>query len=513
MAGMDRRVGRRGVLAGLAVFIVAMFFVAGVFYVAHSQRELELQQWEFKLRTASVQPARKAEQWLADSRDQLRTVAINPTVQIYLSEAAAPNFNPQATPDSQAQAVFLAGYISNLGMRGDFRSQDGGGLAVLDSHRNVVAATMGYRPSPALIARLNASLANGTAGPVASSAMVAFFATVLPMQGAPSARPIGYIVGERPLAPAFWASDGSPVAADGGHESLIAMPDAVLIASSTGKAASRAASGELVAARQPLHLQRAADLLGQDALHLGVPLNGAPWVLVETVPAQTALAGVDERIRNLVVILLLGLLAIIAAVLALWRHNAGLRAVETREESIKLYRGVVELLLQAIDQRDPGAAAHSRRVAGLSRAMALDLQMAPQDADTVELCGALLNVGKLFVPAGLLTKAGTLDDAEKQQLAEGSARWLDLLAALPRNPPLEPVLRQAHALTQGAPASGQYSQAAYIIMVANSAVALMSRRSYRPAHSAEEALKLMVEGRPDIPPSVLAALRSALSAR
>jgi HD-GYP domain-containing protein (c-di-GMP phosphodiesterase class II) len=291
------------------------------------------------------------------------------------------------------------------------------------------------------------------------------------------------------------------------------MPDAVLAGSSIGKTALSASttSGELEAARQPLRLQRAADFSGHDALHLGVPLKDAPWVLVETVPAQTALAGVDARIRSLVVILLLGLLAIIAAILALWRHNAGLRAVEAREERVKLYRGVVDLLLQAIDQRDPGAAAHSRRVASLSRAMALGLRMSSQDADTVELCGALLNVGKLFVPASLLTKAGGLDEAEREQFAQGGARWLDLLAKLPRNPPLEPTLRQAHALIQhNTPDDGQYSQGAYIIVAANSAVALMSGRSYRGEYSANEALNLVMETYPSIPPQIVQALREAL---
>jgi hypothetical protein len=507
----ETKLHRRGVIAGLAVFAGAMAFVAGVFYIAHTQREFELQRWESKLRTASVSPAAKAEQWLADSRDQLRAVAVNPTVQIYLTEAAAPNFNPQAAPDSQAQAAFLAGYVSSLGMRGDFASQ-GGGLAVLDAHRNVVAATAGFRPSPALIARLVASLAKGAGGQITSAGSVAFLAAVQPMQSAVSAPPVGYVVGERALDASFWASDGSPVAADGGHEALVEAGGLTLIGTSAGHIAASESAGELAAALRPLHLQIGNDLFGENALHLGVPLKGAPWVLVETVPAKTALAGVDARIRSLVVILLLGLLAIIAAIFALWRHNAGLRAVEAREQSVKLYRGLVELLLQAIDQRDPGAAAHSRRVAALSRAMALNLRTPPQEADTIELCGALLNVGKLFVPAGLLTKTGSLDDAERQQLLEGSNRWLGLLAGLSLDPPLEPILRAAHILMQGDRTAGtQFPQAAYIIMTANSAVALMSRRSYRAAHAPDEAIKLLSEGDIQVSPVILKALRDVLA--
>jgi HD-GYP domain-containing protein (c-di-GMP phosphodiesterase class II) len=510
---------RRGVLAGIVIFLAVMALVVGVFYIAHSERQFELDRWQAKLRAGSAPTLVRIGQWLAESRHQLRNVAVNPTVQIFLLQTSMPDSGVQAAPESQAQATFLASYVASLSVRGPFAMQGspfaGGmhhsasGLAVLDAHRNIVAATFGYRPSPSLISALIASMKNGSAGPLPSGAQSAFARVILPMQGGLGV-PIGYVIGERNFAPTFWGS-GSAAAVEGGHESLIALGRDGTAQVITSSIEPERAGGEVAAARSPAHLLRATDFTGQDALHLAVPVVGAPWMLVETIPAQSALAGVDDQIRSLVIILLLALLAIIAAILALWRHTAGLRAVEAREASVKLYRNVIELLLLAIDQRDPGAAAHSRRVAALSRAVAVNMGMAPQEADTVELAGALLNVGKLFVPAELLTKAAPLDEAERRIFGDGTARWLDLLSGAPLDPALEPILRAALRLAAvSQEAAAPVPRGAYIIIAANAAVALMSQRAWRAPRSANEAIELLRGMSLTIPEPVLASLCQVL---
>lgn len=526
MGNFAKKARQRGFLLGLGVFLAVMALVAAAFRIAHNERAFELSRWETRLHADAVQPVDMVNGWLSASRDALRAVAVNPTVQIYLSQTAAANSAAPASPESEAQGAFLESYVISLGSRGPFAASSGAaqsstGLAVLDAQHHVVAATSGYRPSPQTIAALIAKMRDGSAGPLASSAVDnspnAFLAAVRPIQAAMSAPPVGYIIGERRLDERFWESDGSVVATDHGHESLVAVgPNgaAHLVGSSVAGKAASADSGEYRAARAPLHLQRAPDAKGRDALHLGVPVTGTDWVLVESVPASSALAGVDARIRNLLTILLLSLLAIILGILALWRHMAGIQQAAAREASMKLYRGVAEVLLQAIDQRDPGAAEHSRRVAALSRDIALKMGVAKVEADAAELAGALMNVGKLFVPVNLLTKAGELDEAEASQFAEGSARWLDLLARTPFDPPLEPILRNAYRLGHGqALEAGGAARNAYIIVAANKAVALMSPRAYRMAHSPAETLEILSAPDHAIPGPIRAALADILTAR
>jgi hypothetical protein len=331
------------------------------------------------------------------------------------------------------------------------------------------------------------------------------------MQSAPA---VGYVIGERRLEHAFWAADGAMLAADHGYESLIASGphgNARLIGTSlaTGTAAGE---GEILAAGNPRQLQRAPGQTGKDALHLGLPVPGTNWTLVESVPASRALAGVEARIRNLLTILLLSLLAIILGILLLWRHMTAVQQAAAREAGVKLYRSVAEVLLQAIDQRDPGAAEHSRRVAALSRRIAARMGVSGAEADTAELAGALMNVGKLFVPVPLLTKTGALEDAEASQFAEGAARWLDLLAHTPLDLPLEPVLRDAYRLNRGESVDPTpAARTAHIIVTANKAVALMSSRAYRMAHTPQETLEILAGTRPAIPPAVLAATADLLA--
>ncbi|HEY0283227.1 MAG TPA: hypothetical protein VGC27_11460, partial [Rhizomicrobium sp.] len=145
---------------GLAVFLGAMALVAGVFLVAESERSFESGRWEARLRAGGVQPAARVGDWLTDSRRQLSAVALNPTVQIYLSEVAAADFDPRGVPEGEAKAAFLTSYITSLSGRGAFAPdipgnrgaaasgavQSATGLAVLDARRRLVASTLGYKP-------------------------------------------------------------------------------------------------------------------------------------------------------------------------------------------------------------------------------------------------------------------------------------------------------------------------------------------------------------------------------
>jgi uncharacterized membrane protein HdeD (DUF308 family) len=506
---------RRGhtALLGVAVFLGVMALVAGVFVLARNERAFAMRQWETRLKTVSAQPLVMVYQWLSESRAALHAVAINPTVQINLSEAGA-GPDAAATPESTANAIFLASYIASLSNRGPFAPSartGGDGLAVVDARGNIVAATRGYRPAPSLVAAAIANLKKGNTGPLLSPqsgrAPSVFAASVQPLQAPPSASAIGYVIGERSFDKSFWTSDGSALMAERGHESLVVLrgnDQPLLLGASVAGVAHIA--GELDAARAPLHLLRAPDLKGEDSLHLAVPVPQTPWMLVETVPVKTALAGVDQRVRDLLIMLLLVLLAIIAGVFALWRNAVARQQAQAREESIALYRGVVSLLLEAIDLRDPGAAEHSRRAAALAREIAVAMKLPRREVDCVELAGALFNVGKLFVPSDLLTKAGPLDDMERERIDSASRRWLDLLAQVPFELALEPILRSAHDLDGDA--SRGPTRDSYIVVVANTAIALMSPRSYRPAYSPADTLDLlMTEPVQPLQVSILDALR------
>ncbi len=162
-------------------------------------------------------------------------------------------------------------------------------------------------------------------------------------------------------------------------------------------------------------------------------------------------------------------------------------AVEQREKKARFYWALTDLLLDAIDQRDPGAAAHSRRVAALAADLARASGAGPEEIETAEIAGALLNVGKLFVSDELLTKAGALAPDERLKFSTGGRKWLNLLAQVPFDLPIGAVLSEAHELMNGMRTLDDperpVRREARIIVVANGFVALVSPRTYRTQNS------------------------------
>jgi response regulator RpfG family c-di-GMP phosphodiesterase len=138
--------------------------------------------------------------------------------------------------------------------------------------------------------------------------------------------------------------------------------------------------------------------------------------------------------------------------------------------------------------------------------------MTAAEADTAELGGALMNVGKLFVPVPLLTKTGTLEQEETSQFAEGAARWLEILTRAPLDLPLLPVLQDAHRIARGEAVGGSgHGRIAYINVAANKAVALTSPRAYRMAHPPQEALEILQKSRPRFPDAIITAMTDLMA--
>lgn len=159
--------------------------------------------------------------------------------------------------------------------------------------------------------------------------------------------------------------------------------------------------------------------------------------------------------------------------------------VEARERREAVFRQLIETVLSLIDSRDPHAAEQSKRVAIVGKAIAEALGLGGNDAEVVELAGSLLNLGKLFVPAELLTKEDRLSDDELLKVRTAMQATHDLLDNIPFEGPVIETLRQA----QQPPADlGEMLLTARILTVANAFVAMVSARAHRPGLDADTAL-------------------------
>lgn len=153
-------------------------------------------------------------------------------------------------------------------------------------------------------------------------------------------------------------------------------------------------------------------------------------------------------------------------------------------------RRSLERLADTIDERSPYTEGHSRRVADLARAVALELRMAPEAAESVYLAARVHNAGAIGVRRTTLVKAQPLTDGEWSELRTHPAAGARLLVVFPDYAEAGDVVLAHHERWDGrgyprALRGEQIPIGARIIAVADAFVAMMSHRPYRRALTPE----------------------------
>lgn len=121
----------------------------------------------------------------------------------------------------------------------------------------------------------------------------------------------------------------------------------------------------------------------------------------------------------------LGLLGVIVPIIAV-RHVYGL--YHQLEES---GQELLQVMVKAIEARDPYTSGHSVRVSEMSRAVAVELGLPAREIEQVETAALLHDVGKIheeFAP--LLRKEGRLTDEETALMQTHSAKSADLVGII-----------------------------------------------------------------------------------
>ncbi len=170
---------------------------------------------------------------------------------------------------------------------------------------------------------------------------------------------------------------------------------------------------------------------------------------------------------------------------------------QERERSERMLRQLVDTLVSVVDRRDPFSAHHSTRVSEVSGCIAGEMGAPELDVTTVEVAGNLMNLGKIFVPAELLTKTEGLSDDERALLAGSYTVSAELLDGVGFEGPVVETIRQMGERWDGGGSlhlSGEdILSTARILAVANDFVAMISPRAYRGALSFEEVSNTLLE--------------------
>lgn len=159
--------------------------------------------------------------------------------------------------------------------------------------------------------------------------------------------------------------------------------------------------------------------------------------------------------------------------------------------------GRVRTLMEALDEHDDFTLVHSMRVAVLLVAFGVSLKMSYGDTELLAKAGLLHDVGKLAMPAAILTKPGPLDPEEWAVMRSHPVRGHTLLASIPQIPSdvaLAARNHHEHLDGSGYPSglSGNgIDDLSLVVAVADVYSALTDRRPYKPPMRHDKAVEVM----------------------
>ncbi len=174
------------------------------------------------------------------------------------------------------------------------------------------------------------------------------------------------------------------------------------------------------------------------------------------------------------------------------------QAEEALKQSLDRLQRTIEGIIEAIaliaETRDPYTAGHQRRVAKLASAIAGEMGLSKEQVETMLVAGALHDIGKICVPAELLSKPGRLADVEMELIKAHSQVGCDILKTIEFPWSICPIVLQHHERMDGSgyPSglSGEdITLEACILGVADVVEAMSSHRPYRPTLGIDKALE------------------------
>ncbi|HVN25447.1 MAG TPA: HD domain-containing phosphohydrolase [Syntrophorhabdales bacterium] len=185
--------------------------------------------------------------------------------------------------------------------------------------------------------------------------------------------------------------------------------------------------------------------------------------------------------------------------------TVALKSLRLETELATSLQGMKKALTQTVEaiacmseMRDPYTAGHQRRVAKLASAVAQEMGMSEDQIEGIRVSGFLHDVGKIVVPAEILSKPGRINDAELSLIRTHSSVGYEILKLLEFPWPVAKAVLQHHERRNGSgyPA-GLTAEAltveAEILAVADVVESMASRRPYREALGIDKALEEISE--------------------
>jgi PAS domain S-box-containing protein/putative nucleotidyltransferase with HDIG domain len=177
-----------------------------------------------------------------------------------------------------------------------------------------------------------------------------------------------------------------------------------------------------------------------------------------------------------------------------YRKKAEEERRQSAEQLLNALKATIESISKTTEMRDPFIAGHQKRVSQLASAIAGEIGLPKDRAEAIRIAAIIHDVGKMFIPAEILSKPGKLSEVEFNLLKQHPQAGFDILKNIEFPWPIVQIVIQHHERMNGSGYPSRLSGEAIIIearilAVADVVEAMASHRPYRPALGIDKALE------------------------
>jgi len=166
----------------------------------------------------------------------------------------------------------------------------------------------------------------------------------------------------------------------------------------------------------------------------------------------------------------------------------------------KVMNSTVQAITTTIEKRDPYTSGHQQRVADLSRVIAREIGFSKNEIEGIYIAAAIHDIGKISLPAEILSKPIPLSDIEISLIQAHSQTGYDILKGIDFPWPIAEIVLQHHERLDGSGyprglLGDDILIAARIIGVADVVETMASHRPYRPSIGIDKALEEITQNK------------------
>jgi len=126
------------------------------------------------------------------------------------------------------------------------------------------------------------------------------------------------------------------------------------------------------------------------------------------------------------------------------RKQAEEELQRTLESLRKSFGATIQAMVSAVESRDPYTAGHQIRSANLARCIATEMGLPKEKIEGIRMAGSIHDIGKLSIPAEILSKPTKLSEIEFSLIKEHSQRGYEMLKDVESPWPLAEIVHQHH---------------------------------------------------------------------